>query len=306
MIDQAEKLRQVIDSIKANREKEDSIKYNQALSNSSKKSTSRVLAITSGKGGVGKTNLSINLAIALSDLGYRVIVLDADFGLANVDILFGLTPKFTLLDVINNKKTIREILTDGPHNIKFISGGSGVEELANMDDRHLSGFIENIAMLDELADVIIIDTGAGLSKNVINPVMAADEVLLVTTPEPTSLTDAYALIKIVSLKDKEKKIKIILNKAENAREAEYVTRNFVTVTEKFLKHKIETLGFVLKDETVNKSVKLQSPFIISYPKCPAARNIQEIAGKLLSVNNITYKNSGIRGFIKKLACYMRN
>lgn len=215
MKDQADRLRQIIDNLKLRQA------MNQAaLLAGIKKKTARVITVTSGKGGVGKTNITINLAIALSELGKRVIILDADFGLANIDVLFGIVPQFTLVDVINNKKNILEVLADGPKNIKFISGGSGVEELVKLEKAQLERFVENISLLDKLADIILIDTGAGLSENVMSFVMAADEVLLVTTPEPTSITDAYALIKMVSNRNREKVIKVIVNRAENVGEAD--------------------------------------------------------------------------------------
>ena len=135
-------------------------------------------------------------------MGLKVVILDADFGLANIDVLFGIIPKYTLLDLIHEEKTIFEVLTDGPDNIKFLSGGSGVEELIRLDRKKLRKFVNSIELLDKLFDVILIDTGAGLSQNVMNFIMAADEVLLVTTPEPTSITDAYALVKMVSRRDR--------------------------------------------------------------------------------------------------------
>jgi flagellar biosynthesis protein FlhG len=209
MKDQAEKLRQVIDNLKSR----------QAASQAAMpvppvKRSARVITVTSGKGGVGKTNITINLAIALSEMGKKVVILDADFGLANIDVLFGIVPRHSLVDVIKNRKNILEILSEGPMNTRFISGGSGVEEMVKLDRAQLQKFVENISLLDKIADVILVDTGAGLSENVMSFVMAADEVLLVTTPEPTSITDAYALIKMVSNRDREKKIKVIINRAE--------------------------------------------------------------------------------------------
>jgi len=300
-MDQAERLRQVINNLR--------LKQNmnqKEVDNNIEKKAAKVITVTSGKGGVGKTNITINLAIGLSELGYRVVILDADFGLANVDVLFGIVPKYSLLDMIEDRKNIFEVLTEGPKNIRFISGGSGVEALVKLDKNQLDKFLSNISLLDKISDIILIDTGAGLSDNVMSFIMAADEVILVTTPEPTSITDAYALVKMVSNKDKDKKIKVIVNKAESASEANDILYKLSLVSEKFLSTKLHSLGFVLQDEMVIKAVKLQQPFSLSYPKCQASRQIKEICKELVNCKEELSDNevSGIRGFIKKLVNLM--
>lgn len=302
MIDQADKLRQVIDNLRVKQA------ANQAaMTINMAKRSARVITITSGKGGVGKTNVAVNLAIALGELGQRVIILDADFGLANIDVLLGIVPKYTLVDVIRNKKNILEILTDGPKNVKFISGGSGVEELVKLEKAQLQHFVDNIGLLDKTADVILIDTGAGLSDTVMSFVMAADEILLVTTPEPTSITDAYALIKMISNRDKTKKIKMIVNRAENVNEANDIINKLVLVAEKFLSLKLDEAGYILNDDMVIKSVKRQQPFSLGFPKCQAARNIREICDRLVEsgISSRYADNVGIKGFINKLVGFMR-
>ncbi|HHW47819.1 MAG TPA: MinD/ParA family protein [Clostridiaceae bacterium] len=301
MMDQAEKLRQVINNLK--------LKQNMSqkeIANNVGKKAAKVITITSGKGGVGKTNITVNLAICLSELGYRVVILDADFGLANVDVLFGIVPKYTLLDMIENRRNIFEVLSDGPKNIKFISGGSGVEALVKLEKDQLDKFVSNIALLDKISDIILIDTGAGLSDTVMSFIMAADEVLLVTTPEPTSITDAYALIKMVSNRDRSKKIKVLVNKAESASEANDILNKLTLVSEKFLSMKLHSVGFLLHDEMVIKAVKLQQPFFLSYPKCHAARQIKEVCKELVDSkgNFLDNEVSGIKGFIKKLVNLM--
>lgn len=302
MMDQAEKLRQAIDNLK----------LRQAAVQAEKKlpmvkRTARVITVTSGKGGVGKTNITINLAIALSEQGYRVIILDADFGLANIDVLFGIIPKYTLLNVIKDEKNIMEILSDGPMNTRFISGGSGVEDLVKLDKQEILKFVEKMALLDKLADIIIVDTGAGLSENVMSFIMAADEVLLITTPEPTSITDAYALIKMVSNRDKTKKIRLLVNRTENSEEANDVLNKLVLVAEKFLGISLVPTGYIMHDDAVVKAVKQQKPFLISFPKSQAARNIREISARLTEKSNTeeVQHSSGIRGFLNKLVGFMR-
>jgi flagellar biosynthesis protein FlhG len=301
MMDQAEKLRQIIDNLRLRQTlSQENIKNNVFHK------TARVITVTSGKGGVGKTNITVNLAIALAELGIRVTIIDADFGLANIDVLLGIVPKYTLVDLIYNKKNILEVLTDGPSNIKFLSGGSGVEDLIKLDRHQLEKFIGNISLLDKLTDVILIDTGAGLSDSVMSFVMAADEILLVTTPEPTSITDAYALIKMVSNRDKTKKIKVLVNKAETQTEAKDILNKLTVVTEKFLNYGLLSLGYVLQDDSVTKAVKMQQPFSLSFPKCIATKDIKEVSKAVLNIQTTPKEQEhyGIRSFVKRLVSQM--
>ncbi len=302
MNDQADKLRQVIDNLKLRQSG-----YQIVAPVIPVKRSARVITVTSGKGGVGKTNITINLAIALSGQGLRVVILDADFGLANIDVLFGIIPQYTLVDVIRERKSILEILTDGPNNIKFISGGSGVEDLVKLKQEQVSKFVENMALLDKLADIILIDTGAGLSENIMSFIMASDEVLLVATPEPTSITDAYALIKMVSNRDKTRKIKIIVNKAANPGEADDVLKKLTLVADKFLGINLEPAGYILRDDSVVRSVMKQQPFLIGYPKSQAARNITDISAELIKERSEmgALRNLGFRGFLNKLVGFMK-
>lgn len=295
MRDQADRLRQIIDSKKIKQ----SINHVDLISDENKK-TAKVITVTSGKGGVGKTNVTVNLAISLSELGYKVVILDADFGLANIDVLFGMVPRYTLVDVIRNKRNILQVLSDGPENIKFLSGGSGVEELVKLDNVQLEQFANNISLLDKICDIILIDTGAGLSDSVLNFVMASDEILLVTTPEPTSITDAYALIKMVANRDKSKIIKVIVNRAESIYEANDILNKLVMVTNKFLGLKIYPLGYILQDDMVIKAVKMQQPFTLSFPKSNAARLIKEISKRIVETKPNSTEISGAKGFINKL------
>jgi flagellar biosynthesis protein FlhG len=301
MKDQADKLRQIIDNLKI-KQSVSPVLTVETL----KKKTAKVITVTSGKGGVGKTNVTINLAIALSELGLRVIIIDADFGLANIDVLFGIMPKFTLVDVINGKKNILEVLSDGPRNIRFVSGGSGVEELVKLEKEKLEAFMENIGLLDKLADVVLIDTGAGLSDTVMSFVMAADEILLVTTPEPTSITDAYALVKMVSNRDKSRVIRVLVNRADDVHEANDILNKLSIVAEKFLSIKLQPLGYLLQDEMVIKAVKMQQPFLLSFPKSAAARLIREVSRKLLDEKDgeEATENKGIKGFVNRLVPFL--
>lgn len=290
MSDQAEKLRRIVD-------------YFNIPEQAKTSNAARVITVTSGKGGVGKTNLTVNLAIALSKMGLRVVILDVDFGLANIDVLLGMSTKYTILDLMRGNKSIFDVLSDGPDNVKFLSGGSGVEELLQLRTNQLGRFISNISLLDKLFDIILIDTGAGLSGNVMSFIMAADEVILITTPEPTAITDAYALIKLVSRKDRHKIIRVVVNKADSVQEANDVLSKLYMVSDRFLSFKLQKLGYLLYDDIVPKSVKQQRPFCLIYPKSQVSKQVWDLAGNLLTENVREYNEGtakGVKGFFNRL------
>lgn len=271
------------------------------------KSSAKVLTITSGKGGVGKTNVTVNLAIALSEMGYRVVVIDADLGLANIDVVLGTMPKYNLADVIKNEKNILEILSTGPKNVKFISGGSGLEELTRLTSNELEVFVKNIALLDKIADVILIDTGAGISESVIRFVMAANDVILVTTPEPTAITDAYALIKAIGTRDNKKDIKLIINRTETAIEAQTAMQKLNAASQKFLKMKLQFLGYLSNDMLVSKAVKQQKPFLLLFPECAASKNIIEMSKKVVrDMETHKKEEKGIKDFFNKFLFFTQD
>lgn len=306
MIDQAEKLRQIVNNLNTDTTK------NSSSGQQPEKITlgrrAKVLAVTSGKGGVGKTSVTVNLAIALSQKGHRVVIIDADLGLSNIDVVFGIVPKYTLLDTVNSEKGILDILCDGPSNIKFISGGSGVQELINLDRNSLESFIANFSLLDHIADYILIDTGAGLSDTVMNFVLSAEEVILVVTPEPTSITDAYALVKTVSYTKKDCIINVLINRADNENEAISVYNNFSMVSERFLGMKLESLGYLPFDQTFIKSVKMQKPYMLNYPKSSTSKLINDIADLILKKESDVNRMSkaGIKGFINRFVGLFSN
>ena len=295
MKDQAERLREIISSIKNYKDEEN---RTGILTN---KPGSRVIAVTSGKGGVGKTNFTVNLGIKFAQMGLRVVIIDADLGLANVDVVMGKMSKYNLSDVINSNKNILEILEEGYEGVKFVSGGSGVQELVKLNRTQLVDLLMKLGRLDEEADIILIDTGAGLSENVISFVHAAREVILVTTPEPTSITDAYALIKTITHKDKTKNIKVVVNRADNAAEAFNILDKLNIVTQKFLGVKLQKLGYILNDTCVTKAVKIQQPFVISFARSEASKNMNDIALTLMDNKELSPSSvSGIKMFINKL------
>ncbi len=262
-MDQAEKLRKIVKEQAAPR------------------NTARVITVTSGKGGVGKSSISVNLAIALSRLGNRVIVLDADFGLANVEVMLGIRPQYNLADLMFRGKTLTDIITEGPENIGFISGGSGIQELTNLTKDQIVYLIQKLVELDERADIIIIDTGAGIADSVLEFVAASSEVLLVATPEPTSITDAYALLKTLNRKTdislQDTVIKMIANRIDDYDEGKELYEKLSLVVNKFLNLKLEYLGALPQDSSVSKAVMRQKPVITLYPNTEFSRTLSSFA-----------------------------
>lgn len=251
------------------------------------KTNARVITVTSGKGGVGKSNVSINLGIQLKKLGLRVIILDADFGLANIEVLFGAIPKYSLKDTIEGKRPLKEVITEGPLGVQFISGGTGVEGLANLNKIQLENLLRGLSELDTMADVIIVDTGAGISDSVLEFVAAGSEVLLVTTPEPTSITDSYSLLKALhnykGFFQENTQIKMVANRVSSEVEGRNLYTKLNMVTEKFIGLSLEYLGSVPMDEQVMYSVMKQSPVSINSPNAKSTRAFEQLARELSGV-----------------------
>ena len=245
----------------------------------------RVITVTSGKGGVGKSNTAINLAIQFKKMGQRVIILDADFGLANIEIMFGAVPKHNLCDLIYQGKNIKEIITWGPMDVGFISGGSGIAGLSNLDREYLVYIIQNLAELDAIADVIIVDTGAGISDAVLEFLVASGEILLVTTPEPTSITDSYSLLKALSrhprFSGEMTQVKMIANKVEALAEGQILYDKLNAVVSRYLKMPMTYLGAVPQDSQLSKAVMQQMPVSLHVPQSKSAIAYETIAAKLM-------------------------
>lgn len=298
MIDQATRLREIINQKKP---------FNSVIENpkEDQETNARVICITSGKGGVGKTNFTSNLAISLGKLNKRVVIIDADLGLANVDVVLGVIPEYTLLDVIKDNKDITEVMKIGPEGIKIISGGSGILDLVDMPKESLSILIEEFDKIQEHADIILIDTGAGLSKSVLSFALAAKEVIVVATPEPTSITDAYAMIKTIIMEDRNKDIKVIINRVDDMKEGSIAFSKLRNVSKKFLNVEIKELGFIPEDISVRKAVKAQSPFLLEYPNSFISESIEKIALKL--TNEAVDKNKLMKSqsFIKRVLSFFR-
>ncbi|MGE5580938.1 MAG: MinD/ParA family protein [Bacillota bacterium] len=264
MVDQAERLREIV------------------RGNRSSNNPARVIAVTSGKGGVGKTNFAVNLGIILAKLGARPLLVDADLGLANVDVVLGIIPQYNLGHVILGEKNIADVIVNGPSGLRVIASGSGVYRLANLSEKSLEQCLQNLNEIEKFTDIMIIDTGAGLSKNVLKFVLAAGEVIVVTTPEPTAITDAYGVIKVVASADRNTSIWLVVNMVHNENEGLQVIDRLSTVSRRFLGIELLSLGFVPWDPVVSKAVKEQQPFIISHPRSTASQALNQIARNLLS------------------------
>lgn len=294
MEDQAEKLREIMRS----RQKSDILDFPEPQGAYGKKKT-RVICVASGKGGVGKTNMSINLAIAFAQAGRKVIVLDADLGLANVNVILGVIPKFNLYHVIKKQKSMKEIIMDTQYGIQIVAGASGFSKIANLSDSERKNFIEELTELS-MADVIIIDASAGVGQNVLTFIEAADEAIIVTTPEPTAITDAYGIIKIISteIEDLDLGLKLVVNRARSVTEAKKVADRVINITSQFLNIKIDYLGFVYEDPIVPNAVRKQQPFVILDPKNRASACITHLLGRLEKVH---YREGrGFGQFIRRL------
>lgn len=288
MADQAEKLRSIIKG-----------------QNQSRQQAARVITVTSGKGGVGKSNTAINLAIQFRKMNQRVLILDADFGLANIEIMFGTVPKYNLYDLIYQGKSIRDVITWGPMEVGFISGGSGIVGMANLTKDYLNYIVQNLVELDSMADVIIVDTGAGISDAVLEFLVASNEILLVTTPEPTSITDSYSLLKALNRHNRFNadytSINVLANKVKNEEEANTLYQKLNMVVSRYLKLPIAYLGYIPQDEQLARAVMQQMPVSIQNPMSRSALAFRNAALKLMHQEEESEKAKwGMRAFFSHI------
>ena len=250
----------------------------------------RVITVTSGKGGVGKSNTSINLAIQFRKMGKRVIILDADFGLANIEIMFGTVPKHNFCDLIYQGKNIKEIITWGPMEVGFISGGSGIAGMANLNREYLKYIIQNLVQLDAIADIIIVDTGAGISDAVLEFLVASGEILLITTPEPTSITDSYSLLKALyrhpRFDENATKVKMIANRVNKESEGEVLFGKLNAVVERYLKIPMIYLGSIPEDMQLSRAVMQQVPVSLENPGAKSTAAYERIANRLMGSEEV--------------------
>ncbi|MDR2158585.1 MAG: MinD/ParA family protein [Treponema sp.] len=271
MEDQAERLREIM------RQKSESAERPRGREGRK----NRIVTVSSGKGGVGKTNLSVNMALAYARMGKKVVVMDADLGLANVNIMLGMTPRYNLYHVIKKQKTIREILVETDYGISIVAGASGFSQIANLSEEERQNFIDGMDTLTA-ADIVIIDTGAGVSSNVLDFIAAADDAVIITTPEPTAVTDAYGIIKIIAteLENLDMGLKLVVNRAKGVADAKKVADRITSIAGQFLNLKVDYLGFIYEDSSVIQAVVRQKPFMVIDPRCKASQCVQHIVDRL--------------------------
>ena len=256
----------------------------------------RVISVTSGKGGVGKTNISANLAYLLSRRSKKTMVLDADAGLANIDVILGINSQYNLYHVLKGEKSLSETVIDGPGGIKILPSSSGIPEMTDLSRGQKLTLIDELNALNDDLDFMIIDTGAGISANVMYFNMAAKEIIVVTSPEPTALTDAYALIKVLYQRHAKKRFRLIVNMVRNPSEAKEIYERLSHATDHFLNLTIEYLGYVLLDEKVKDAIRQQKALAEIYPNSPATRCLAKIADKLCSETHEEDENGSTNFF----------
>ena len=294
MEDQAEKLREIM-------RQRTSAAVNSEVPEARSRKT-RIITITSGKGGVGKTNVSVNLALAYARTGKKVVVMDADLGLANVNIMLNMVPKYNLYDMIRKGKSMKDIILETDYGIYIVAGALGISQIANLSDDDRKNFIEELNTLS-FADIVIIDTSAGVSHNVLDFIAAADDAVIITTPEPTAITDAYGIIKIIATEyeNLDMELKLVVNRAKNSAEAKKVADRMTNIAGQFLNLKVDYLGFIYDDPVVSQAVIRQKPFMVIDPRCKASICVQHIVGKM-EKGELREKggiSSMFKGFFKK-------
>jgi len=258
----------------------------------------RIITVTSGKGGVGKSNIVVNLSISLQKMGKKVMIFDADIGMGNDDIIMGCSSKYNVFDVISKGKEIEEVVITGPFGVKLLPGGSALTKVEDLTQLQRDIFLQKLAALTGL-DYIIMDTGAGVNKSVLGFIACCEDLVIVTTPEPTSLTDAYSLLKAVKHFKIKNSAKVIINRSLDNNEANMTFDKFNFAVMKFLNMKLEYLGKIGEDKKLAYAVRAQQPVIVSYPNSQVAQDINNIANKIEGTKEKS-SGMGVEGLFKKI------
>ena len=262
-------------------------------------SRTRIIAVGSGKGGVGKTSITVNLGLALQQMDKKVLIMDVDLGMANVDIMLGLTPRYNLSHILQGKCSFEDALMEGPDRLNILPGTSGVEDLVNISYREVGRLLEACARMEEEYDIILLDIGAGVHNSIINFLMASDETLVILTPEPTAIMDAYSLVKILSSRDYGNKVGLIVNQVDSEKEAEKVGSRMSKVIHQYLDFSIKFQAYIPYDHNVQKAVKKQDPVMTLYPDCSAGIAINKLACKLIDREE-EKEARGMKGFVYRV------
>lgn len=260
-----------------------------------------VLAVTSGKGGVGKTNIAANLAVSIAANNQRVILMDADLGLGNLDVLMNIQTRYNLTHVVSGKRTLEQVTHVGPGGVEVICGGSGIENLANLGTFQRQRLVEEMQTLQDRADLIVIDTGAGIHSSVIAFCLAADHTLVVTTPEPTAITDAYAMIKVLASQHYAGRISLLVNMAQSLAEGKKVYRQIAEVAGRFLNTPVYETGILCKDDNLVQAVRRREPVVLAFPKAEVSKAFAAISNRLTKG---TRTGVGREGFFRKVANWL--
>lgn len=287
MLDQAQRLRQLVQQ-----QNKDSNEQREDISRP------KIITVTSGKGGVGKSNFVVNLSIALQKMGKKVLIFDADMGLGNDDVLMGFLPKYNVYDVIFGGKKIEEVLVEGPFGVKLLPGGTGISKIEQMTDVQRDSFLAKLTCLEDL-DYVVMDTGAGVNRDVLGFISCCEELIVITTPEPTSLTDAYSLLKAVSHFKIKDNAKVIVNRTIESKEGESTFNKFNNAVSKFLNINLQYLGYLSDDKKLVQAVRKQQPFLISYPNSDIAKDLNCIAGRIIGLET-NKRGSSVQDFFKKI------
>ncbi|WP_010269521.1 MinD/ParA family protein [Paenibacillus senegalensis] len=274
--------------------------------------STRIITVTSGKGGVGKSNFTLNFALALQEMGYRVLILDADLGLANLDVLMGIRPKYNLYHMLTKRISVWDIIHES-HGIQLIAGGSGLSELVAMTEKEQDRFAEQISLLHGHVDFLLLDTGAGISEQTLHFVWSSDETIVVTTPEPTAITDAYALIKSAAFGEGAAatslpSIRLVINRITAEKEGRQTGDKMHLAARRFLQMELPVLGCVADDPSVVKAVKLQTPLLKAFPNSRAAKNIKDLALRYTSAAGAHAQDKplpGVKGFLQSMMTWMK-
>lgn len=280
MLDQAENLRRLAQGIE-------------------EKPKPKMITVTSGKGGVGKSNLVVNLAICLQNMGKRVMIFDADIGMGNDDILMGVVSNYNVFDVILNEMSINDVIKDGLYGVKLLAGGTGLNRVEDLDESKRKNFLKKLEEINDV-DYILMDTGAGINRSVLAFIAAGDEVIVITTPEPTAMTDAYSLVKAISHFDLKSRISLVVNRVMDENEGIVTFNKFKSAVTRFLKIDIDLVGLIWEDRKVTMSVREQKPFVVGYPNSHAAIDIKYIAKKIIGNNKNDNTGSGFKEVFKKI------
>ncbi|RSK27045.1 MinD/ParA family protein [Bacillus sp. HMF5848] len=267
------------------------------------KMETKAIAVISGKGGVGKSNFALNFSLSLAKKGQRVLLFDMDIGMGNIDILMGVSPENTIVDIFTKQMSIHDIIKKGPHNLSYVAGGTGFSKIFSFDSMKIQFFFDELHKLLQDYDYIIFDMGAGLSEGYLEILMAVHDVFVITTTEPTAITDAYATMKYIYIMDQQTPFYLVVNRAHTEKEGEITMRRLTNAVQQFLQKQVIQFGLLPEDRAVSRAVSSQTPFIIHDPKSNASKALEQMTERYLSKSFESTIPSRSFSFVAKLRQY---